>query len=647
MERQLLYDTLKKYWGYDRFRPLQLEVIESVCSGRDTLALMPTGAGKSLLYQVPGMVLEGVCIVVTPLIALMKDQVDRLRARGIPAAAIHSGLTGRQIDLVLDNAAWGDLKFLYVAPERIAGDTFRIRLRGMRVSLLAVDEAHCISQWGYDFRPSYLRIAELRELIPSTPVLALTASATPLVAQDILRHLQMREGRLLRSSFARPNLSFAVRQTDDKQEQLLRIVHNVPGVGIVYVRTREQTEKLAGWLTQQGLTAEWYHGGMGSIERSQRQERWVKGAVRIMVATNAFGMGIDKADVRFVVHYDMCDSLEAYYQEAGRAGRDGQRAYAVLLRGSDDDSRARRRFETEFPPLEKIRECYDALHNYLGIGIGDGRYGSFSFNLPEFAARARMFPGTAYNALKILQQNGYLTLTDETDHPPRIMFCVGRDDLYKVRIEREELDHIIRTLLRLYAGVFNERFVPIDEQEIARASGYTPERVRELLKKLWQLHIIRYIPGNRSPLLILNEERVPSKDLFISPESYRIRKQMTTERLEAMFRYADEETTCRSAFIQQYFGEETPQACGICDICLARKRAEKSRAATSNPPRLPGSREAIQERILAALSECEQTVKELVARFQTEPEGILHEIDHLLEAGKISAGEYGKMKINR
>ena len=636
MQREQFYQILKKYWGYDTFRPSQLDVIESVCAGRDTLALMPTGAGKSLLYQLPALALEGVCIVVTPLIALMKDQTDRLRARGVNAAAVHSGLTTRQIDIILDNATWGDVKFLYVAPERVASTTFRARLRGMKVSLLAVDEAHCISQWGYDFRPAYLRIAELREFLPDVPVLALTASATPLVAEDIMRHLQMADGRIIRSSFARPNLSFAVRHTDDKQGQLLRVLNNVAGCGIVYVRTREAAEKLAQWLSAEGVDAEFYHGGLGHAERTLRQERWTRGTKRVMVSTNAFGMGIDKADVRVVVHHDIPDSLEAYYQEAGRAGRDGRRSYAVLLTSGDDRSRAVKRFENEYPPLEKIKECYEALFNYLQIGIGDGKFASFAFNIHDFASRARIYTGTAFNAVKILQMNGYMNLSGENDNPPRIMFVVGRDDLYKIRIEKEELDHIIRTLLRLYVGVFHDRLVPIDVREIAAASGYTPERVQELLRKLWEMRIIKYMPGSRSPILMLNEERLPTEDVFISPESYRIRKQMSVERLEGMYRYAENGEKCRSVILQEYFGEADVPGCGVCDICLAHRKGTPASAA-----------DGMEEEILSMLRGGPMTVKQIVGKFLCEPEAVTAALDSLAAEGKISAGKDGKLAINR
>ena len=570
-----LHEILQRHWGFRAFRPVQEQIIRAVMAGRDTLALMPTGGGKSLTYQVPTMARAGLCIVVTPLIALMKDQTDRLRRLGIPAVAIHSGLSPRQIDIALDNCVYGDVKFLYVAPERLATEAFRLRVVRMNVTLLAVDEAHCISQWGYDFRPSYLRIAELRERLPGVPVLALTASATQAVAEDIMRHLKFSEPHIIRSSFARPNLSYSVRHTDDKNGQLLRLLRNVPGSGIVYMRTREGTEQLTEQLRAEGIAAAAYHGGLGHADRAQRQDAWLKGEVRVMVATNAFGMGIDKPDVRFVVHYSMCDSLESYYQEAGRAGRDGQRAYALLLVASDDGERIARRFDQEFPPLEQVKEIYERICSYLQIGIGEGGECSYLFNLHDFCAREHLYSGRVQSALKLLQQNGYMTLTDAQENPARVMFCVSRDELYRLRVQRDQLDPFIRTLLRLYNGIFNE-FRPIDEGELATWSGYTVERVKELLKQLWMLRVIRYIPSNRSPILFMNEERLPRADLYIAPETYRRRQELMHERFERMLAYATNEEECRSTVLERYFGAESPVPCGICDVCLARKRAAKA-----------------------------------------------------------------------
>ena len=563
-----LQQTLERYWGYTSFREGQMAIIQSVMDCRDTLALMPTGGGKSLTYQVPTLAREGLCIVVTPLIALMKDQVDRLRRMGVSATAIHSGMSYTQIDNALDNCVYGDVKFLYVAPERLATEAFRLRVQRMKVSLLAVDEAHCISQWGYDFRPSYLRIAELRQHLKDVPVLALTASATEMVAKDIMHHLGFQEPNILRSSFARPNLSYAVRHTDDKQEQLLRVINNVGGSGIVYMRSREGCEQLCETLRNQGISASYYHAGLPHAERSMRQEEWTSGKVRVMVATNAFGMGIDKADVRFVVHFTMCDSLESYYQEAGRAGRDGQRSYAVLLSSSDDSSKITKRFDAEFPPLDEVKSIYEKICDFVQVAVGDGLYASFIFNIHEFCRRERIYIGKVRAAINLLEQNDYLTLTEEMENPARIHFCISRDELYRIRVGRNELDHIIRIILRLYNGVFTE-FRPIDERSIASASGYTIERVKELLKRMWQLRIIRYIPANSSPMLFFNEERLPTKDLYISPETYVHRKELMAERFENMLHYAEQQTECRSVVLQRYFGDTEASACGTCDVCLA------------------------------------------------------------------------------
>ena len=641
---QAIRALLKRYWGFDEFRPMQERIIRSVLDGHDTLALMPTGGGKSLTYQIPGLAREGIVVVVTPLIALMKDQVDRLRARKIRAAAIHSGMSPRQIDIALDNCVYGDVKFLYVAPERLATEAFRLRVQRMQVTLLAVDEAHCISQWGYDFRPSYLRIAELRRLLPGVPVLALTASATEPVAADIMERLGFDEPRVLRSSFARPNLSYAVRHTDDKDGQLLRLIRNVPGSGIVYVRTREGAEQIAEMLRNEGVAAGFYHGGLEHAERTLRQEEWSRGSLRVMVATNAFGMGIDKADVRFVVHYALCDSLESYYQEAGRAGRDGLRAYALLLVSPDDASRIVRRFEAEFPPLERIKSIYEKVCSFLQVGIGDGAEASFLFDLRAFCAREHLYAGTVLSALKLLQQNGYLTLTDEMANPARIMFCVSRDDLYKIRVARDDLDHFIRTLLRLYEGVFND-FRPIDEGEIARWSGYTPEHVRELLKRLWRMRVLRYIPANRSPILFFNEERLPVGDLYIAPETYLRRKELVRERFEQMRAYAADTETCRSAFLERYFGEKEPRDCGVCDCCLARKR-EARRAERGNGDDDPAA-EGLREELLSLLAAEPLSPAELARRCRRSPETAAAAIDALLAEGKISLAEEGKLTIKR
>ena len=640
MSERKIHDVLRQYWGYEAFRPMQEEIIRSVMAGRDTLALLPTGGGKSLTYQVPTLAREGLCIVVTPLIALMKDQVDNLRRRGVQAVAIHSGLSPAEIDRLLDNCVYGTVKFLYIAPERIGTELFLMRVAKMNLQLIAVDEAHCISQWGYDFRPSYLRIAELRRAHPEVPILALTASATELVTRDIMENLQFPEQNLLRGDFLRPNLSYSVRQTDDKQGQLLRLVQNVPGTGIVYVRTREATEQVAEYLRSEGITAEAYHGGLAHAERSIRQEEWIQNRVRVMVATNAFGMGIDKPDVRFVVHYTMCDSLESYYQEAGRAGRDGKRAYALLLASEDDPQRIVRRYEQEFPPLEQVKDIYEEICSYLQIAIGDGAQTSHLFNIFEFCARNHRYEGTVESAIKLLQLNGYMTLTDAQDNPARVMFMVSRDELYRIRVNRNELDPFIRVLLRLYNGIFND-FRPINESEIATWSGYSVERVRELLKRLWQLRVIRYIPSNRSPILYLHEERLPREDLYIAPETYRRRKELIEERFEQMLHYAQNEKQCRSTVLDHYFGGKSDIACGICDICLRKRREEKARRGE-----IQADEATLREQIIATLQANPTEPHALLQRLKASPERASELLRQLLEEGLITQSGEGLLKIS-
>ena len=630
MEQKLL-DTLKKYWKYDSFRPMQREAIESVLAGRDTLVLMPTGGGKSIIYQLPTLVSDGLCIVVTPLIALMKDQVDALRRRGISAVAVHSGLSSRQIDIALDNCVYGDVKFLYVAPERLSSEMFRLRVDRMNVSLLAVDEAHCISQWGYDFRPAYLRIKELRKCLPDTPVLALTASATPQVAKDIMTQLDFAEPNILQSSFLRPNLSYSVRQTDDKESQLMRIINNVPGCGIVYVRMRNTAERIANYLIEQGESASFYHGGLPNAERTIRQDEWINGKTRIMVATNAFGMGIDKHNVRFVVHYTMSDSLELYYQEAGRAGRDGERSYAVILMSSDDNRRILDIFEKEFPDIQLIQSVYHELCSYLGVAIGDGKEASFIFNIYDFCRHIKQPIITVHNTIKLLQLNGYMTLVEDCEHPARLMFMVTRDELYNIKMQSEKEEDILRTILRLYTGIFSE-FRPIDEMEIASVSKHTHTEVHEFLKRLWRANIIRYIPTNHDPLIFLDEERLPARDVYIAPSTYSHRKSLMKERFNHLLHYANESEECRSRIIEKYFCDKMSEPCGMCDNCLARKKQEKSN--TIN----------YEEQILSLLDTEPMTVKEVVAKIKGNEQSIIDAIRKLTEDGKISA-EDSKLKL--
>ncbi len=627
--------VLQKWWGYESFRPMQREIIDAVLAGRDTLVLMPTGGGKSLTYQVPALMSEGLTIVVTPLIALMKDQVDRLRKQGIAAVAVHSGMDQRQIEIALDNCTYGDTKLLYIAPERLATEAFRVRLRYMKVSIIAVDEAHCISQWGYDFRPSYLRIKELRTFQPEATILALTASATDIVARDIMYHLGFKEEHLLRTSFARPNLSYVVRSVDDKMDQLLRVIRSVEGSGIIYVPTREGCEALCKQLKEQGESVNFYHAGLPSMERGLRQDEWLEGKTRIIVATNAFGMGIDKADVRFVIHYAMCDSLEAYYQEAGRAGRDGKRSYAVLLATRDDVDRTVRLFKAEFPPLDKIKHIYELLMNHLRVAIGDGEGASFTFNIYDFCYATHLSISAAMGAIKILEQNHLLTLIEEHDNPAKLMFTCSRDSLYKLNAGGNDMDLMLRSILRLYNGVFTT-FRTINEAEIAAFSHLTTERVHELLRMLWRMHVIRYIPASRTPMIYLDSERLPTSDLFIAPETYRHRYDMTLARIEGMLHYATASDKCRSVMLQEYFGDKEAVPCGVCDVCLERRRANN----------IDESHDNLEDRIRNALISRVLNIKELVTELALESSEVVEKVDKMVREGKISLSERGKLKIN-
>ena len=635
MTKPTIHQILERYWGYKRFRPQQEEIIQSILAGRDTLALMPTGGGKSLTYQVPTMAMEGICVVVTPLIALMKDQVDNLRRVGIKAVALHSGLSQQEIDRQMDNCVFGDVKFLYIAPERISSDIFRLRLEKMKLCLLAVDEAHCISQWGYDFRPAYLTISSIRKVHPEVPILALTASATKMVTEDIMQQLGFAVPHIIRSEFLRPNLSYSVRHVEDKYGQLMRICGGVPGCGIVYVRTRSLAEELAKQLTEDGISAAAYHGGMPHAERNLRQEEWLKNKTRIMVATNAFGMGIDKRDVRFVVHYSLCDSLEYYYQEAGRAGRDGAKAYAVLLTGEEDVQRISQTLEREFPPLEEIKTIYEELYTFLQIPIGGGKGQSRVFNIYDFCHRFHRYEGNVVCAIKLLELNGYMTLTDDHDNPARLMFMVERDELYRVRFKHEELDHFLRIVLRLYPGLFTH-FRAIDELEIASWSGYTLERVKELLARLWQLRLVRYIPSNRSPMLVLHEERLPVKDLRIAPETYLRRKELMMDRLHLMAEYATSEE-CRSVVLDRYFGGTGDKPCGICDNCLERKRKEKRQPVLFN--------ETHRTEALRRLEAGPCDLRTLSFSVPLSPEGLMALVESMKKAGEVEVDRFGFCKI--
>ena len=563
--------TLKKYWGYDNFRPCQEEIISSALEGRDTLAILPTGGGKSICFQVPALMKEGICIVVSPLIALMKDQVQNLSRRGIQALAVYSGMTPREIDIALDNAVYGDYKFLYLSPERLRTRIFRARLAKMNVSLLVVDEAHCISQWGYDFRPDYLQIAAVREILPSdVPVIALTATATPAVAQDIMDKLSFRGRNLIKGDFERPNLSYVVRKAEDKMGQLLKICTGVAGSGIVYVSKRKNAEDLATFLGAHGISAEGYHAGMERGERSAIQDRWKSGATRVIVSTNAFGMGIDKPDVRFVCHFDMPDSLEGYFQEAGRAGRDGLRSYAALLWNRTDILSLRQKVRTSLPPLDYVRDIYQKVFIYLGYAYEEGEGACVKFNLEDFAKRFKLNASSAYYAIRYIEMSGYWTLTETLRIPAKIQFTVSRDDLYRIQLGSAETDSFVKVLLRLYPGLFSE-YVSIDPEKIAKAGCYSTEVVCNKLVTLARKQIIKYIPSINSPMLNLNNERLVEKNLRLPLSEYKALLQRRTERIESIIEYVEMEKGCRSEYLLRYFGQEKTSPCLTCDLCLQKR----------------------------------------------------------------------------
>ena len=567
--RQRIHDILYQYWGYNSFRPLQEEIIMSVLSGRDTLGLMATGGGKSLTFQVPAMAMEGVCIVITPLIALMKDQVDNLRRRHIKAAMIAQGMTRRERNVVFENCINGAYKFLYVSPERLSTDMFINRLREMQVSLIVVDEAHCISQWGYDFRPSYLRIASLREQLPDVPVLALTASATPVVADDICNRLQMRNPNRLRLSFARPNISYVVREGENKIQQLIHIAERVPGSAIVYVRSRKRTQEISQELQQAGFTATFYHAGLSAEDKNERQRRWSEGEIRIMVATNAFGMGIDKPDVRLVVHIDIPNSPEEYYQEAGRAGRDGNRSYAVLLYGKSDKATLRRRVTESFPDKDFIRQTYERACNFIGIAVGEGAEQMREFSLNKFCQTFNTQTTQTLSALEILTQTGALEFIEESDSLSRVMMEMRRDALYDLPDMDETTDRVLQCLLRSYTGLFAD-YVMIHEELLQYRLALDAQTVYESLLRLSRMGVLHYIPRRRTPYIYLPVRRVEGKYIDIPRSVYEDRKARMSERVEYMIDYATA-GSCRASMLLRYFGEEPEDDCDTCDNCRAQR----------------------------------------------------------------------------
>lgn len=566
--------VLRQFWSYESFRPMQEAVIRSIMDNRDTLALLPTGGGKSVCFQIPALLKEGICIVVSPLIALMKDQTENLKKRGIKALAIYSGMSSGEIDATLDNAVYGNYKLLYLSPERLRTEIFRVRLQKMNVSFLVVDEAHCISQWGYDFRPDYLLIKELLTITGPIPVVALTASATPKVAIDIMDKLGFKEHNLIKSGFERENLAYIVKQTEDKNGQLLRIVKAVKGSGIVYVSQRKRAEELASFLVSQSIAADSYHAGYSADLRSKKQDDWKNGDISVIVSTNAFGMGIDKPDVRFVCHFDIPESLEAYFQEAGRAGRDGNKAYAVLLWNNSDIKRLNQIVTLSFPKIEYIKDIYQKLYRFFDYAYGSGKGDAVRFNITEFCSKYRINASSVYYAIKHLESEDYLKLTEELYNPSRIMFLVNRDELYNVQLKNESLDSFIKSILRLYTGLFSE-YTSIDEDFIARAIRNSKAAVVATLIRLSRMGILAYIPGAHSPLLIFNFERLQEEGMVISEQNYRQKRERLQERINSVVEYASDKESCRSVYLVKYFGQSDAAMCGICDVCLALKSKKR------------------------------------------------------------------------
>lgn len=566
---------LLKYWGYQNFRPMQKEIIESALEGNDTLALLPTGGGKSICFQVPALAMDGLCMVVTPLIALMKDQVEGLKRKGIKAAAIYSGMSHNEIEVAVSNAKFGALKFLYLSPERLESDLIKLNIEKMRVSLLAVDEAHCISQWGYDFRPSYLNVAEIRVRIPGIPVLALTATATPEVVKDIQEKLDFKSPNVFQQSFERKNLAYVVQKEENKLTRLLKIANNINGSGIVYMRSRKGTVEIADHLKKNNITADFYHAGLDTRMRSKKQEAWMKGETRVMVSTNAFGMGIDKPDVRFVVHLDIPDSLEAYFQEAGRGGRDGRQSWAALLYEKNDQLEAPKNLERQFPEQKVIRQVYHALGNYYQLAIGSGKDTTFDFDFRSFCSNYNLNPSTTQSALKFIEKEGYVFISDLVDTESKVFISASKDDLYKFQVEHIKYDKFIKTMLRSYPGLFTE-FTSISEEELGRRVNCDTKRVVQLLSALQQFEIIKYKSRKSVPQLTFLTERLDGKSISLSPENYATLLKKSRERLGAILEFVSNNTKCRSVQLLAYFGEKQVARCGNCDVCIERNKIELS-----------------------------------------------------------------------
>jgi len=629
----IYHKVLKKYWGYDVFRPLQEDIIQSVAEGCDTLGLMPTGGGKSLTFQVPTLAMDGLCLVVSPLVALMKDQVLNLKEKGIKAELIYSGLTRDEIEVILNKCLYGNNKFLYISPERIRTAIFQEKLLSMKVCLIAIDESHCISQWGYDFRPSYLKIIQLRELLPDVPVLALTATATPEVVDDIQDRLGFAKKNVFRKSFERSNLSYLVRHVEDKNRYLLKILRKQPGSSVVYARSRKKCKEIAEFLKLNQVKAEFYHAGLDNALKDMRQERWRDGKVQVMVATNAFGMGIDKSDVRTVVHLDLPDTLEAYFQEAGRAGRDGKRAYAVLLYSNPDKVQLLKRIKTSYPEIDTIKRVYQAVGNFLQIAEGAGKDAVFDFNLALFCQKFKFNVLHAFNSLKILQRAGYLEITDDLEHSTKLHFAINRDDLYRYQLENKQQDDFIKLLLRTYTGLFTD-FVPVNLDSLAYRKKINVKILIDNLKDLSQLGIIKYIPRKKTPFIIYTQERLPQKYLKFTKEVYQNRKEKFEEKINAVISYAESTEICRSKILLEYFGQLNAPVCGECDVCKEKDDEIENKMF-----------QLIQSELKNVLAKEESSVYELVEASQYPEKKLLEVIRIMMDNDELKSSQDDKIRL--
>jgi ATP-dependent DNA helicase, recQ family len=635
VKRALIHDILKRYWGYDSFRPRQEEIIMSVLDGRDTLGLLPTGGGKSLTFQVPAMVFEGITVVVTPLISLMKDQVDNLRAAGIRAVCLHSGLSRAEHRLALDRCRLGKAKLMYVSPEKLQSATLIDQLRSMDVSFLVVDEAHCISQWGYDFRPSYLKISLIRELFPDIPVLALTASATPVVVDDIMDKLGFKERNVYARSFSRDNLSYIVRNDFDKERRLISVLTNTSGSAIVYVRSRRRTREIADMLVRNGISADYYHAGLDATEKNEKQNSWKTDGVRVMVATNAFGMGIDKPDVRTVVHYDIPSSLEEYYQEAGRAGRDGKESFAVLLVSRADKGRLTRMLSEMFPPKDFIRRVYELAGNFVNVAVGDGYNSVYEFNFALFLKTYDLPPLATRSAMRLLTQAQYFEFVEEVTMQSRVMITANKSELYSVKLD-EAGERVFNMLLRSYTGLFAD-FVYINESVIARRADVDEQKVYETMLQLSRMHILQYVPRKSTPYLYYTTSRELPKYIDMPRSVYEEQYKRLKERIEAMKRFSFGDDDCRVNVMLRYFGEKPEEPCGKCDVCRTRKRNRLTK----------GDRQSIRDSIIYMVGNAPRTLDYIVAESRYSEEDVIEAVRSLLSSHILSIDDNDMISLTR